>query len=101
MSETEELIDLGYKRSAAQMVGQDFQALLLDMQSRGYSGGKIVSNRKDGTGTVTITKGHHESRMQYVVTFNWRERIRGIKEPDKVISSKWIKPLRPEPFEVR
>lgn len=101
MSETEELMDLGCQKAAESMIGQDFHTMLMDMRMRGYIGGKIIRNRKERTGTVTITKGHHENRLQYLVTFNWRERTRGIMEPDKVIACKWIKPLRPEPFEVR
>lgn len=101
MSEVDEAVDLGCERSAEQMVGQDFTALLARMKAKGYHDGRVIRNRKEGTATVFITKGSHETRLQYKVTFNWREKSSGMMEPDKVIECKWIKPLRPEPFEVR
>ena len=101
MSEVEEAIDLGCARAAESMVGKDFQSLMAKMKSNGYHDGKVVSNRKEGTSTVFVTKGSHETRLQYKITFNWREKCPGMLVLDQVVACKWIEPLRPEPFEVR
>jgi broad-specificity NMP kinase len=101
MSETEEAIDMSCELAAANMVGKDFDVLLKELEAKGYHSGKIVNNRKAGTSTVLITNGSHETRLQYKVTFDWKEKYPGMSEPNKVVACKWIKPLRPEPFEVR
>ena len=101
MSETEETMDNGYEMVAEKMVGMDFNTLLKQMEAKGYKGGKVVHNRKEGTSTVFITNGSHETRLQYKVTFDWKEKYPGMLEPNKVVACKWMRPFRPEPFEVR
>ena len=101
MSETEEAVDIGCEMAAEKMVGMDFNTLLKQMEAKGYKGGRVVHNRKEGTSTVFITNGSHETRLQYKVTFDWKEKFPGMSEPNKVVTCKWIRPLRPEPFEVR
>ena len=101
MTETEEAIDIGCEMAAAKMVGMDFCTLLQQMTNKGYKSGKVISNRRDGTSTVLLTNGSHETRLQYKVTFNWKEKFPGMSSPNKVTACKWVKPLRPEPFEVR
>ena len=101
MSETEELVDIGCEMAAEKMVGKDFNTLLKQMEAKGYKGGRVVHNRKEGTSTVFITNGSHETRLKYKVTFDWKEKCPGMSEPNKVVTCKWIRPLRPEPFEVR
>jgi hypothetical protein len=101
MSETEEAIDIGCECAAKGMVGQDFPELLKRLEAKGYKSGKVIHNRQKGTSTVLITNGSHETRLQYKVTFNWKEKFPGMASPNKVVDCKWVKPLRPEPFEVR
>ena len=100
MTETEEAIDIACQMKAEKMVGKDFTILLKTMEALGYHGGKVMHNRKEGTSTVYITSGSHETRLQYKVTFDWKEKCPGMSEPNKVVACKWIRPLRPEPFEV-
>lgn len=100
-SEIEETMDAGREMAAGQMVGKEYGALLKEMAGKGYRPGKLVNHRESGTGTVLLTNGSHETRLQYKITFNWKERYPGMSEPDKVIACQWVKPLRPEPFEVR
>jgi hypothetical protein len=97
----EEVMDLCHERMATQMVGKEYRELLAEMGKKGYRAGKVVNHREAGTGTVLLTNGSHETRMQYRVIFNWKEKYPGMSEPDKVIACQWVKPLRPEPFEVR
>ena len=101
MSETEETMDNGYEMVAEKMVGMDFNTLLKQMEAKGYKGGRVVHNRKEGTSTVFITNGSHETRLQYKCTFDWKEKYPGMLEPNKVVACKWMRPFRPEPFEVR
>lgn len=101
MSETEYAEDIGCEMAAEKMVGMDFNTLLKQMEAKGYKGGRVVHNRNDCTSTVFITNGSHETRLQYKVTFDWRERFPGMSEPNKVVACKWMRPFRPEPFEVR
>lgn len=101
MSETEKAVDNTCEMAAKKMVGMDFNTLLKQMKAKGYKGGRVVHNRKEGTSTVFITNGSHESRFQYKVKFDWKEKFPGMSEPNKVVACKWIRPLRPEPFEVR
>ena len=101
MTELENAVDIGCEMAAEKMVGMYFNTLLKQMEAKGYKGGKVVHNRKEGTSTVFITNGSHETRFQYKVTFDWKEKCPGMSEPNKVVACKWIRPLRPEPFEVR
>jgi hypothetical protein len=101
MKKTEDAVDIVCEMAAEKMVGMDFNTLLKQMEGKGYKGGRLIHNRKDGTSTVFITNGNHETRFQYKVTFGWKEKFPGMSEPDKVVACKWIRPLRPEPFEVR
>ena len=101
MSETEELVDIGCEMTAEKMVGMDFKTLLKQMEDKGYKGGRLIHNRREGTSTVFITNGSHETRFQYKVTFDWKEKFPGMSEPNKVVACKWMRPFRPEPFEMR
>lgn len=101
MSETEEAMDIGCEMAAEKMVGMDFNTLLKQMEAKGYKGGRVVHNRKEGTSTVFITNGSHENRMRYKITFSYKEKYAGVLIPDKIIKCAWIRPLLPEPFEIK
>jgi hypothetical protein len=95
-------IDVFCEQWAAKMVGQPFEELQEQLESKGYSmASKLIRVPGSPTGTVLVAKGHHEHKMQFRITFSWKEKYHGMSVPDKVTAAKWIRPMRPEPFEVR
>ena len=100
MCETGETMTMIYERTAKAMVGRSFKQMQSILLQKGYVGGKLFRRIKDGIGIIYFTKGKYECRSQYQITFNWEETSPGIMEPGAIISSKWIKPMIPEPFEM-
>ena len=101
MSETEETFDMCCQRIADNMVGKEFAAETTKLIDKGYRLGKITTDRASGQSTVLITKGSHETRLQYKITFNWKEPYPGMNVPHVILACQWNPPLRPAPFEVR
>ena len=100
MGEISNEMTMIYEQTAKSMVGRRFKQMHTILIQKGYTGGKLFKRIKDGIGIIYFTKGKYECRSQYQITFNWEETSPGIMEPGAIISSKWIKPMIPEPFEM-
>jgi len=100
MCETGETMIMIYEQTAKSMVGRNFKQMQSILLQKGYVEGKLFRRIKECIGIVYFTKGKYENRSQYRITFEWIETAPGIMEPGKIISSKWIKPMVPEPFEL-
>ncbi len=93
--------EYGYRLQAERMVGKMFNHVLASLESKGYVAGRRIANRAENTTTVTITKGSHEVRSMFKVTFSWDPGSCGISVPGKIVACSWIRPLKVAPNEVR
>lgn len=93
--------EYGYRLQAERMVGKRFNTALEFLESKGYVAGRRVPNRAENTTTVTVTKGSHETRSMFKVTFAWEPGSCGISVPGRIVSCTWIRPLKVAPNEVR
>ena len=96
-----EISEIGHQYTAEHMPGKKFNDVQKKMIADGYVATRRIQDRKSKKTTVTMTKGNHEDRSMFLITFNWDVGSCGVMVPGTIVSASWVPPLKPEPYEVK